>query len=281
MISFASTIFSRLLILILLFSSGSTHPNPGPPNRNSRHRHHAPTSKILQFNSNGIKSSSAELNSFLSKQNVVVVAIQETKLRPFSKSPNFANYAIRRRDRGTDRGGGLCFLIHHSTPYTDLDISGIYPNDGHVELLGITILIENNPTNIINIYIPPASSCAPGYSFDIFPLLNFLDGGDALVLGGVNAHHDSWFSTSNDSRGDSISASIDTSPFVSLNLDSPTRLPTNGSPSSPDLSLASAHIASSFSWSTSISLNSNHLPILLSILDSSPPRPPNPYLRKL
>ena len=39
------------------------------------------------------------------------------------------------------------------------------------------------------------------------------------------------------------------------------------------------NISSSFSWSTSVSLNSNHLPILISILDSIPPvRPQRSFI---
>ena len=93
-------------------------------------------------------------------------------------------------------------------------------------------------------------------------------------MGDFNAHHDSWYSTLRNPRGDSISDLIDNSLFTTLNTDTPTRLPSNGSPSSPDLSLTPAHLFPSFSWSTSTTLNSDHLPILLSILDSSPPTCP-------
>jgi hypothetical protein len=56
-----------------------------------------------------------------------------------------------------------------------------------------------------------------------------------------------------------------------LNDDSPTRFPSNGSPSSPDISLVSSHLALSTTWCTRISLNSDHLPICISFEDDQPP----------
>jgi hypothetical protein len=56
-----------------------------------------------------------------------------------------------------------------------------------------------------------------------------------------------------------------------MNTDSPTRLPSNGNSSSPDISLISAHLALSVSWDADISLNSDHLPICSSVIDDQPP----------
>ena len=65
------------------------------------------------------------------------------------------------------------------------------------------------------------------------------------------------------SLGVNITEAIDSSPLCLLNENSPTRLPPNGTPSSPDLSLISGHLALTASWLPSISLNSDHLPINL------------------
>ena len=267
----AHTPFSlpRLLVLLLLLISGNIHPNPG---------RRVADAKILQFNCNGLRSSLHELRTFLSNNNVVVACIQESKLQPSSPDPKFANFTILRADRERDKGGGLVTLIHHSLTFTPVDLSHLYASDPFVELLAHSVISENKPTTIVNLYVPPASSCPPRHRFNLDPLLQALDGEDAIILGDFNAHDDSWFSTLNDARGDSISSSIDSSSFISLNVDTPTRLPPSGNPSSPDISLVSAHLAPSFTWSTSITLNSDHLPILLSILDSiPPPRPSRPY----
>ena len=48
-----------------------------------------------------------------------------------------------------------------------------------------------------------------------------------------------------------------------LNWDSPTRVPPNAEPSSPDVSLASTSLITSCSWQTLSMLSSDHLPILI------------------
>ena len=53
--------------------------------------------------------------------------------------------------------------------------------------------------------------------------------------------------------------------FGILNWDSPTRLPGNANPSSPDVSLASASLITSTNWQTKKNLGSDHLPILISL----------------
>ena len=48
-----------------------------------------------------------------------------------------------------------------------------------------------------------------------------------------------------------------------LNWDTPTRVPPNAEPSSPDVSLASASLITTCSWQTLSTLSSDHLPILI------------------
>ena len=57
--------------------------------------------------------------------------------------------------------------------------------------------------------------------------------------------------------------SINRSNFGILNWDSPTRVPPNAEPSSPDDSLASTSLITSCSWQTLSTLSSDHLPILI------------------
>ena len=50
-----------------------------------------------------------------------------------------------------------------------------------------------------------------------------------------------------------------------LNTDSPTRLPGNADPSSPDVSLASASLITSSEWQTHTTMSSDHLHILIGL----------------
>ena len=59
--------------------------------------------------------------------------------------------------------------------------------------------------------------------------------------------------------------SVSISSFAVLNTDSPTRLPGNADPSSPDVSLASASLITSSEWQTHTTMSSDHLPILIEL----------------
>ena len=102
-----------------------------------------------------------------------------------------------------------------------------------------------------------------------------LTGTDSLVLGDFNTHHSLWHSGTTDSRGNQLADSVSISSFAVLNTDSPTRLPGNADPNSPDVSLASASLITSSEWQTHTTMSSDHLPILIGLqttTTSSPAR---------
>jgi endonuclease/exonuclease/phosphatase family metal-dependent hydrolase len=119
--------------------------------------------------------------------------------------------------------------------------------------------------NINNAFIKVLNA---GYTPDISKILDIRD--DALIIGDFNAHEPAWYSTLSDSRGDSLSQQVDNSKFVVLNNDTPTRCPSNGNVSSPDVSLISVHLALAVTWCTHSALNSDHLPISITFVDDEP-----------
>ena len=80
-----------------------------------------------------------------------------------------------------------------------------------------------------------------------------------------SGQHSAWYSSSTDTRGTLLENVVSGSNFGILNWDSPTRLPGNANPSSPDVSLASASLITSTNWQTKTNLGSDHLPILTSL----------------
>ena len=224
---------------------------------------------ILQYNCNGIQNSHQEIAALLHSKNVLIACLQETKLGPNSNLRDFPNYCIIRRDRPSTagpNGGGLITLVHHSIPYTPLPTDHLFSQDAATEHLAITATINGHSINIYNIYIPPTTSCPPGFS----PALEFLrTQDDSLFLGDFNAHHPSWYSNSSstraEERGTDIHEAITDGGLALLNGDSPTRVPSNGAPTSPDLSIASPHIAIDSEWGTITTGNSDHLPILIQL----------------
>ena len=254
---------TRALILLLLLVGG-IHPNPGPPSSLS------PLPVILQFNCNGIKNSVSELDSFLRDKRISVAALQETFLSDSSPPPSFPGYTLVRKDRARGRGGGLAFLVHQTVSYTPVDSS--FLQDGFTECHAIKATLNNSDLIICNIYLPPASSCPSTYKPDLSSLFSHSDD-DTLIVGDFNAHNEGWDSTATDPRGERIADQIELSPLIILNSDTPTRLPKSGAASSPDVTLASAHIALASTWATHVNLNSDHLPITISLpSDEAPPR---------
>ena len=233
--------------------SPATTPNQQPRGDDS-------TFNILQLNANGIGNKLAELGDFLEKNKVKIAVIQESKLSTKSKTPSIRNFTTVRRDRSTGQGGGLLAFIHSSITFTKLQLSKRTLDDSHLEELSIKIKLENTELIITNIYIPPASSCTTGYQPSLEHLMTTKD---TLLLGDFNAHHSSWHSRSNDTRGRKLADEINLSDYGILNEDSPTRVPNNAEPSSPDVSLASSSLLTSSTWNTLTTLSSDHLPILI------------------
>ncbi|KAA0202244.1 hypothetical protein HAZT_HAZT004432 [Hyalella azteca] len=113
----------------------------------------------------------------------------------------------------------------------------------------------------MNVYIPPQSSCPPNFRASISHLLV----PNSLILGDLNAHDPLWHSRIQDTRGEELADEIGGSDHGTLNLDTPTWLPTAGQPSSPDLSIASDTLITHMDWTTMTTLSSDHLPIIITL----------------
>ena len=142
-----------------------------------------------------------ELLTWLKENDIHIAAIQETKLTNKSKEPNTGEYTLVRNDRSKNKGGGLAFLIHKTINFQRLPIN---LQDEHIEIQAISV----DNLNIINIYIPPNSSCSQNYSASLLPILQYKD---SLILGDINAHDPLWYSQLNDERGNNIAEEISNS----------------------------------------------------------------------
>ena len=190
---------------------------------------------------------------------------QETKFTSKSAIKKTPNYTLERQDRGRDiKGGGLAFLIHESVPYQKVPSPPSLAGDSHLEVLTIQIMDNNEPLHIRNVYIPPASSCSPGY---IAPISKLSDGlaTNSLIIGDFNAHHDLWYTEdAKDARGEMVADWISDSTLGIINEDMPTRVTAQAS-TAPDISIASSRLIPTCTWSVEYSLSSDHLPILITL----------------
>ncbi|KAM7361982.1 LOW QUALITY PROTEIN: uncharacterized protein ACRADG_012848 [Cochliomyia hominivorax] len=202
---------------------------------------------ILQFNCNGLQ--------------VVVAAVQETKLTTNSSLHCCNGYNVLRKDRTRSNGGGIAFIIHNTVQYRALSLD-LTSRDQYLEIQGIAVRSGDVDLELYNVYIPPVASCRTGYRPDI---RSILDGNIRLVLGDFNAHHQLWHSRlGDDQRGALLAEQIDESTFCTLNDDAPTRI-MGTCASSPDITLVSAGLINCTTWQTVVSLGSDQLPIIVSL----------------
>ena len=168
--------------------------------------------------------------------------------------------------------------MHHSVDYTVVD-SSPYFTDPTIEHLAIEVEVGGAKLLVINIYIPPTSS-VPGFTPNLSPLFNIAR--DVLVMGDFNAHDARWHSYTLDTaaaaRGDVICNALDSGELMCINENSHTRRPQNGRSSSPDLTLTNPHLGINARWEPLVTLNSDHLPIIIDLDGwfASPPKPTGP-----
>ncbi|XP_058982740.1 probable RNA-directed DNA polymerase from transposon BS isoform X1 [Musca domestica] len=197
----------------------------------------------------------------MSRRNIKIAAVQETKLNENCSLQRCYGYNVLRKDRTRSGGGGLTFLLHHSVQYRPISLE-LVSSDPYMECVGVAVKCGTAEVEVLNVYIPPINSCEPRYLPDISPLLV---GNNRLVLGDFNAHHELWHSVlGNDQRGSALAEQIDCSTFCTVNEDAPTRI-RGECHSSPDLTIVSPGLINDVTWQPVISLGSDHLPIIVSI----------------
>ena len=188
-----------------------------------------------------------------------------SKLTNKTKPLKTPGWTAVRLDRHKNKGGGLLVLICDTIPFVDNTAALPLSADLHLEQQGISITMPSlQQLHILNIHIPPRSSCNAGHNASIAHLLS--NNEMSFIVGDINAHHSRWDTNTNeDERGEQLADKIDAADYTILNENEATWLPTNCRSTSPAISLASNDIALLSDWSVSTSLASDHLPILISI----------------
>ena len=132
--------------------------------------------------------------------------------------------------------------------------------DPHLEELTITATLGNTEFILTKVYIASASFCTWGYT----PYLDHLMmTTETRILGDFNAHHLSWYSSSTYWRGTMLESMVSGCTLGILDRDSSVFQET-ATPSSHDVSLASASLITSINWQKRMNLGSDHLPIHIS-----------------
>ena len=126
-------------------------------------------------------------------------------------------------------------------------------------------------TTIANIYIPPRDSPSTHYKSaytDIQHCIQYITNIPHSVLtGDVNAHSTLWHSYTDDHRGQLIADVISNLDYITLNTNTPTRVPytTLQQTSSPDITTVYITLYKRTAWTTQHALSSDHLSTITTI----------------
>ena len=168
-------------------------------------------------------------------------------------------------------GGELITLIRDNITFTTTDIPS--PTNTHnTEFQMVNVHINNTKhITIANIYIPPRDITSTHYKTpdtDIQHCIQYITNIPHSVLtGDVNTLSTLWHSYTDDHRGQLIADVISNSDHITLNTNTPTRVPntTLQQTSSPDITTVSNTLYNWTSWTTQHALSSDHLPIITTI----------------
>ena len=241
-------------------------------NTSSTHRPSSNNEKnliILQVNINSINNKLEELKTLIKNTHEDIITIQETKLTSKSNTPKVPTYTIVQADRPHKSGGGLITLIRDNITFTLTNIPSTI-NTHNIKLQMVNVHLNNTKhITIANVYIPPRDSRST-HSKTAIKTYNPASSTTipySVLTGDVNAHSSLWHSYTDDHRGQLIAEVISNSDHISLNTDTPTRVPNTAfqQTSSPDITTVSNTLYNRTSWQTHHALSSDHLPIMTTI----------------
>ena len=171
--------------------------------------------KIMHINAQSLRPKLSELSHFLATNSVDICSVNETWLSPKEKI-SIPNFSIVRKDRASDKHGGVCFLIQNEIPYETLQLN--FP----IEILGIKlkqISREQKDAVLITYYNPPDQVV------DIEAIKFLLNEPNTILVGDLNCHSKLWLSHSPNRSGRLIEELLSNSSAIIINDDSPTYEP--------------------------------------------------------
>ncbi|KAH9384915.1 hypothetical protein HPB48_026945 [Haemaphysalis longicornis] len=151
-----------------------------------------------------------DLHLFLQRnQDIDIICLQEANCLPSEcRLPGFVAYhnatacledecTISKCHEATHRPGRsrVVIYVRSGSAHSEVDLSTF--DSDRLECAGVIIRFGRTETTVLSIYIPPA--CA--WDASELRTLRKLCGRDVVMCGDVNAHHHSWGSPHNDTRG--------------------------------------------------------------------------------
>ena len=149
------------------------------------------TLKILQWNCEGIQKKKEALRDLLTKEKIDVACIQETHLNSNLRL-SIRGYQCFRKDRENRHKGGVAILVSNTLPAENIDIQ----ESQESEIIGIKLILPENPITIFNCYSPPDKNIML-HGIDVQP-------NNCIVVGDFNSHSPSWGYNEQDAKGEDL-----------------------------------------------------------------------------
>ena len=233
------------------------------------------TLQILSFNACGLSAHTmTELKRFLDLNNFDIICIQETKLNQ-NTTRNIPGYTFENKIFKNNNGnfcGGLGTFFRNGLNFKNLNVNSARDQNGEIkiETQAFEIYSSDTPYILANIY---SKGCDLESLSNLSSLISASSELKELVItGDFNSHHPLWGAQRSDSHGRAVFDWVEKNDLVLLNDGSPTRLdPGRGTFSCLDLTFTSPKMANRMFWQViHDSWSSDHFPIHISVLNSSP-----------
>lgn len=225
--------------------------------------------KIIHWNANGITNKLNELHSLVNHQNIDIILLNETHLKP-SLNLKIPNYHTYRTDlppiRGSPAHGGTAILVHRRIIHK--------PTALRTELQSTSIIIKLNNIEILisSVYKPPNLTLDP---IDLDTLTQTSDW--SISAGDLNSKHPLWNSRTTNSSGSTLFNHIQRSDYSVLAPTTPTYYPYAHKFRPDVLDIALVKVPLPILVTNLNALSSDHNPILLEIYGTPiTPLPPSP-----
>ncbi|XP_065369085.1 uncharacterized protein LOC135961480 [Calliphora vicina] len=210
---------------------------------------------VMHWNAQGITTHSAisQLEQFIRKNNIDIVLLNETFLKPHHKFL-IVGYKVYRRDRPT-HGGGVLIAIRNCLEHKLLR----YDKTFDIENISISIDLNGRTTIITSAYCPQFSD---KFKKDLDVLTN--KSTEFFIFGDFNAHHTSWNCSLNNQAGNVLFNHQNQSNYYVFYPTNNTRFDQTASPSPPstiDIMLSNSSLSFSNLETHPNELVSDHVPV--------------------
>jgi len=170
----------------------------------------------MQWNCCGIRGKLSQLQALAPSFDIL--CLQETLLRQHNKF-RLRGFSAVRRDIASSPERGNSILISDKLTYSILYLSSF--SHSSLEMQGITLIHDNQPLAIINIYRHPSQFTPPLILDALFQFI-FTNFNRVLISCDFNAHHSWWGCDYEDKAGRILSHLFDSYNLIPINDGSPT-----------------------------------------------------------